>query len=140
MTTQAGAATQRHRLIVAPADAGERLDRYLAQRLASEMDGLSRSRLKALIEAGHIAVGAPNALQPVREPSRKVKAGDTIEVFVPEAASATPLPQAIPFDILYEDDDLLVLDKPAGLVVHPAPGNLDMTLVNALLAHCGDSL
>jgi 23S rRNA pseudouridine1911/1915/1917 synthase len=140
MTTQAGAAPQRHRLIVAPADGGERLDRYLALRLAGGIDGLSRSRLKALIEAGHIAIGSRETLQPVREPSRKVKAGEIIEIFLPEAEPATPLPQAIALTILYEDDDLLVLDKPAGLVVHPAPGNPDMTLVNALLAHCGPSL
>src|SRR5262245_66239409 len=72
--------------------------------------------------------------------SRKVKAGEVYEISVPEAVAAAPLPQPIPLDILHEDDDLLVLDKPAGLVVHPAPGNPDGTLVNALLAHCGASL
>lgn len=140
MTKQAGADSQRHRLIVAPDQAGQRLDRYLAEQFASGMDGLSRSRLKQLIEAGHVAIGQRGSLQPVREPSRKVKAGETIEVLVPPSTPATPEAQHIALTILYEDDDLLVLDKPAGLVVHPAPGNLDMTLVNALLAHCGDSL
>lgn len=138
MTTQA--APQRHRLVVAPAQGGERLDRYLAERLAGAIDGLSRSRVKALIEAGHVAIGGERGLQPVREPARKVKAGETVEILVPEAAPATPLPQAIALDILHEDEDLLVLNKQAGLVVHPAAGNPDMTLVNALLAHCGDSL
>jgi 23S rRNA pseudouridine1911/1915/1917 synthase len=138
MTTQA--APRRHRLIVAPDQAGQRLDRHLADHLASSVDGLSRSRLKALIEAGHVSLGSRIDLKPVREPSRKVKAGETIDVLLPEAEAATPLPQHIALTILYEDADLLVLEKPAGLVVHPAPGNPDMTLVNALLAHCGDSL
>lgn len=139
-TTRAGDAAKRHRLIVAPDQAGQRLDRYLADQFAAGMDGLSRSRLKALIEGGHVAIGQRGSIQPVREPSRKVKAGETIEVLVPPSAPATPEAQHIALAILYEDDDLLVLDKPAGLVVHPAPGNPDMTLVNALLAHCGDSL
>lgn len=140
MTTQA--APPRHRLVVAPEHAGERLDRYLAERLAPAIDGLSRSRLKALIEAGHVTLAAAQGSdpQPVREPSRKVKPGDTIALVLPEATPAEPLPQDIALAVLYEDDDLLVLDKPAGLVVHPAPGNPDHTLVNALLAHCGDSL
>ena len=76
----------------------------------------------------------------IEEPSRKVKTGDRFVVDIPEPEPAIPLPQALDLDILYEDSDLLVLNKPAGLVVHPAPGNPDHTLVNALLAHCGDSL
>jgi 23S rRNA pseudouridine1911/1915/1917 synthase len=135
MTAQATTPRQ-HRLVVASDQGGQRLDRYLAEQLAAAIDGLSRSRVKALIEAGHIAIGQ----QAVREPSRKVKPGDTVELTLPEAAPAVPQPQAIALNILYEDRDLLVLDKQAGLVVHPAPGNPDMTLVNALLAHCGDSL
>jgi len=73
----------------------------------------------------------------VTEPAEPARAGFTYTLLLPEPASATPLPQAIPFPILYEDRDLIVLDKPSGLVVHPAPGNRDGTLVNALLAHCG---
>ncbi len=143
MTTQA--APQRHRLVVAPEHAGERLDRYLAARLGPAIDGMSRSRLKALIEAGHVSLGPAargtgDDLQPVREPSRKVKPGEIVDIVLPDAAPAEPQPQAIALSILHEDDDLLVLDKRAGLVVHPAPGNPDRTLVNALLAHCGDSL
>ena len=76
----------------------------------------------------------------VRDPSEPVQAGMSYTLTVPEAAPATPQPENIPLTILYEDADLVVIDKPAGLVVHPAPGNYEGTLVNALLAHCGDSL
>jgi 23S rRNA pseudouridine1911/1915/1917 synthase len=78
----------------------------------------------------------PNAVR-VTEPSEPARAGATYTLIIPRPASAAPRPEAIPFPILYEDRDLIVLDKPAGLVVHPAPGNRDGTLVNALLAHCG---
>jgi 23S rRNA pseudouridine1911/1915/1917 synthase len=122
----------RHEIEVAEQEAGERLDRVLAARL----DGLSRSRLKALIEEGRVAAGGVT----IREPSRKVKPGERFVVEVPEAAPATPEPQEMALDIRFEDAHLLVLDKPAGLVVHPAPGSPDRTLVNALLAHCGESL
>jgi 23S rRNA pseudouridine1911/1915/1917 synthase len=119
--------------ITLPADTRpERLDRALARLLPA----LSRSRLKALIEAGQVSRdGAP-----VREPSTKVKAGQNFAIIIPNPQPATPAAQPIALTILYEDDDLIVIDKPAGLVVHPAPGNLDLTLVNALLAHCGESL
>jgi 23S rRNA pseudouridine1911/1915/1917 synthase len=93
--------------------------------------------VKSLIESRRVALaGGPT----IEEPSRKVKTGERYVVDIPEPAPAEPLPQARDLEILYEDADLLVLDKPAGLVVHPAPGNPDNTLVNALLAHCGDSL
>ena len=108
---------------------GGRLD----QALANALGDLSRSRLKALIGAGAVSLdGAP-----VTEPSRKVHPGQRYVVALPEPVTATPAPQAIALDILFEDADIVVLDKPAGLVVHPAPGNPDRTLVNALLAHCG---
>src|SRR5580692_2763633 len=116
-------ATERH--------AGERIDRFLADALGT----LSRSRVKALIEEGRLRVEAG----PVTQPAEAVRAGVTYTLDVPAPVAANPRPQAIPFPILYEDADLIVLDKPAGLVVHPAPGNLDGTLVNALLAHCGPS-
>ena len=119
--------------VVAGADAaGSRTDRFLADAIGD----LSRSRVKSLIEAG--AVRRQGAL--VRNPAETVHAGDHFSLQRPCPVAAIPLPQAIPFTILYEDSDLIVLDKPAGLVVHPAPGNEDGTLVNALLAHCGDSL
>jgi 23S rRNA pseudouridine1911/1915/1917 synthase len=113
-------------------DAGARLDVVLSRRLP----GLSRSRLKTLIEGGHVSSGAAA----VTAPSHRVKAGEAFLVTVPPAAPAIPIGQAIDLDIVYEDADLIVIDKPAGLVVHPAPGNPDRTLVNALIAHCGDSL
>ncbi len=97
---------------------------------------LSRSRVKALIEAGR----ASRDGAPLRDPAEKVRAGARYTLSLPPPALARPEPQAIPLAILYEDADLIVLDKPAGLVVHPAPGNPDATLVNALLAHCGDTL
>ncbi len=114
------------------ADAGARLDRLLAARL----EDLSRSRLKGLIEAGMVSAdGAP-----VREPSTRVKAGQTFAIVIPETVPATPEGQVMALDVVYEDADIIVIDKPAGMVVHPAPGNPDRTLVNALIAHCGVSL
>ena len=114
------------------ADAGARLDRFLADHVA----GLSRSRIKALIVGGHVAADQSAA----SDPAQPVQPGVTYALRPPPTVGVTPQPQAIAFPILFEDRDLLVLDKPAGLVVHPAPGNEDGTLVNALLAHCGDAL
>ncbi|MGH6947037.1 MAG: pseudouridine synthase, partial [Kiloniellales bacterium] len=128
----AGTASSRHCLTVAAAEAGLRIDRLLAAHLPA----LSRSRLKALIEGGGLSLAGAK----VEEPSRRVKPGERYELAVPVAAPARPVGQAIPLAILYEDEHLIVVDKPAGLVVHPAPGNPDRTLVNALIAHCGESL
>ncbi len=123
---------ERHVLTVAPEEAGERVDRLLSRRLPA----LSRARLKRLIEAGALALdGAP-----LRSPSAKPRAGQVIALEVPPAEAPEPEGQAIPLAIVYEDEALIVVDKPAGLVVHPAPGNPDRTLVNALIAHCGPSL
>lgn len=119
-------------VVAGPEHAGSRTDRFLADVIGD----LSRSRVKSLIESGAVRRGA--AL--VRNPAEAVRFGDQFSVQRPIPIAAIPQPQAIPFTILYEDADLIVLDKPAGLVVHPAPGNEDGTLVNALLAHCGDSL
>jgi 23S rRNA pseudouridine1911/1915/1917 synthase len=115
-----------------PEDAGERLDRVLAARL----DGLSRTRLKQLILEGSITQDGAT----VSDPSMRVKPGQSFDIAIPDPVADRPEPQAMALDIRFEDAYLLVLEKPAGLVVHPAPGNLDKTLVNALLAHCGDSL
>lgn len=116
---------------------GERLDRALQRHLPD----LSRSRLKQLILSGQVSArGAAPDANVIRDPARKVKQGQTFVVILPEPEAATPQPQAIPLDIRFEDAHLIVIDKPAGLVVHPAPGNPDGTLVNALIAHCGDSL
>jgi 23S rRNA pseudouridine1911/1915/1917 synthase len=111
---------------------GQRLDRFLADAIGT----LSRSRVKSLIEQGQLRRDG----QPLTEPADPVRPGATYQLDLPAPLPATPEPQHIPFTILYEDADLIVLDKPAGLVVHPAPGNYDGTLVNALLAHCGPSL
>ena len=111
---------------------GVRVDRFLADALGT----LSRSRVKTLIEQGH----ARSNGRVVREPAEAVRPGATYVLELPPPVPAVPQAQPIPFPILYEDPDLIVLDKPAGLVVHPAPGNQDGTLVNALLAHCGAQL
>ena len=113
-------------------EAGWRLDRFLAVKLPD----LSRSRLKNLIETGAVALGPAT----IRDANHRIKPGETYVVTVPPPVAAEPLGQDIPLTVVYEDDDLIVIDKPAGLVVHPAAGNLDGTLVNALIAHCGASL
>ena len=123
---------QRLEVIVEGSEGSPRLDRVLAAHLAE----LSRSRLKALILAGRVAV--KSAL--VRDPAYHVGRGDTITIDVPEPVAAAPQGEDIALDIVYEDDDLVVIDKPAGLVVHPGAGHETGTLVNALIAHCGDSL
>jgi len=137
---------------VVPAElGGERLDRAIAVQAPSlGLPALSRSRVKALIEQGMVTVIAPEttnaeagsdkAAVTIDDPSYRVKPGQEIGLTVPPAEDAVPQGQTIPLDIVYEDADLLVLNKPAGMVVHPAPGNPDQTLVNALIAHCGDSL
>ena len=109
-----------------------RLDRVLAQHLPE----LSRSRLKALILAGHVSTGTA----PVRDPAYHTAPGETITIDVPEVTEAEPRGEEIPLRIIYEDDDIIVIDKPKGLVVHPGAGHATGTLVNALIAHCGASL
>ncbi len=104
--------------------------------LAVRCPDLSRSRLKALILAGSVSVGTA----PLRDPAYHVAPGDTITIDVPEAAPAEPGPENIALAIVYEDADIIVIDKPKGLVVHPAAGHETGTLVNALIAHCGASL
>jgi len=117
---------------VEAAERGERLDRLLARRFGD----LSRTRLKHLVEAGQVSVDGAT----IKDPSLRVKPGQRCAVTLPAPVADAPAAQAMPLDIRYEDADLIVLEKPAGLVVHPAPGNPDRTLVNALLAHCGESL
>jgi 23S rRNA pseudouridine1911/1915/1917 synthase len=115
---------------------GQRLDQYLGGRPELIAESLSRTRIQALIEAGHVRLdGAPAA-----QVKTKLRAGQAIEIDVPDAAPPEPKGEDIALDILFEDDSLVVLDKPAGLVVHPGAGNETGTLVNALIAHCGDSL
>jgi 23S rRNA pseudouridine1911/1915/1917 synthase len=115
-----------------PGDAGARLDRLLAARIGE----MSRTRLKHLVEEGRVSLEGAT----IKDPSLRVKPGQTFVLSLPPPVADRPEPQAMDLAILYEDAHLLVIDKPAGLVVHPAPGNPDRTLVNALLAHCGESL
>ncbi len=119
-------------MTVDAADAGVRLDAVLARALPA----FSRNRIKDLILAGAAAINGQTA----GEPKLKVKLGDSLTLTAPEPVDAEPLPEDIALDILYEDDQLIVINKPVGMVVHPAAGNLTGTLVNALLFHCGDSL
>ena len=123
---------QRLEVIVEGSEGSPRLDRVLAARLAD----LSRSRLKALILDGQVTVKDA----PVRDPAYHVSRGDTITIDVPAPVAAEPQGEDIALDIVYEDDDLVVIDKPDGLVVHPGAGHETGTLVNALIAHCGESL
>lgn len=132
MKQTASESGQLQTITVAGDEGSARLDRVLAARLPE----LSRSRLKALILAGQISLRDA----PILDPAYHVAPGDTITIRVPPPVSAEPEPENIPLDIIYEDDDIIVIDKPRGLVVHPAAGHETGTLVNALIAHCGNSL
>jgi 23S rRNA pseudouridine1911/1915/1917 synthase len=118
--------------VLASEMAGWRLDRALAAAVPT----LSRERLKALVSSGEVTVDGRQE----RDPARKVKGGEAVSVIIPPASPSEAISQDIPLDIRFEDDHLLVVEKPAGLVVHPAAGNLDGTLVNALLHHCAGRL
>ncbi|MFL9501721.1 RluA family pseudouridine synthase [Rhodopseudomonas palustris] len=119
-------------MVVAGDEGSPRLDRVLAARCPE----LSRSRLKALILDGRVAIAG----NPVRDPAYHASPGETITIDVPPPVPAEPAGEAIALDIVYEDADIIVLNKPRGLVVHPAAGHETGTLVNALIAHCGASL
>ncbi len=120
--------------VVSDTTAGGRLDRFLAD----AWPDLSRARVISLIQAGAVQVDPPQAKPLI--PASKVRAGEVYIAVPPPPLEAEPQPEAIPLTVIYEDADLIVIDKPAGLTVHPAPGNYTGTLVNALLHHCGDSL
>jgi len=122
--------------VVEPENAGERLDRFLSRSAEAAGQTLSRTRLKALIEAGEVTVNGVVAL----DPAKKVLAGARLEVEPPPPEDSPLVGEDIPLDVVFEDDHLIVLDKPAGLVVHPAAGHATGTLVQALIGHCGDSL
>ena len=109
---------------------GERLDAFAARE-----SGLTRSQIQRIAGDGMITVNGTPASK-----NDRLKKGDLVEIFLPEAEDADAVPENIPLDIVYEDDDLIVVNKPCGMVVHPAPGHPNGTLVNALLWHCGDSL
>jgi 23S rRNA pseudouridine1911/1915/1917 synthase len=122
-----------HRSIRIPdEETGGRLDRLLAAHIGD----LSRTRLKGLIEAGAVTVDG----RTIRDPGYRVNSAAAIDVDVPPPVPATPSAEAIPLNVVFEDDDIIVIDKPSGLVVHPAAGHWTGTLVNALIAHCGTSL
>lgn len=111
--------------------ANERLDKFLSDNI----DGISRSYAAKLITDGMVCINGKNA-----EKKYKIKGGELIEVDVPEPENIEVLPEDIPLNIVYEDKDLIVVNKPQGMVVHPAAGNYNGTLVNALMYHCGDEL
>ena len=114
-------------------DALTRLDVFLAEN--DQLAELSRSHIQKLIKSGHVLVNRETA-----KSGRRLNVGDCIDISVPEPEPLLIEPENIPLDILYEDEDLLVVNKPKGMVVHPAPGHTSGTLVNALMYHCGDSL
>jgi 23S rRNA pseudouridine1911/1915/1917 synthase len=124
--------SKRIAVVVPPSAAGTRLDAFVAGAVAD----LSRVRAKSLILDGQVTIGGATIV----EPRKPVKSGDQVEFTVPPPLPAKPEGEAIALDVVFEDDELIVIDKPAGLVVHPAAGNWTGTLVNALIAHCGDSL
>ena len=121
---------------VDPTGAGERLDRFLGRAAAERRLALSRTRIKALIEAGEVTVDAATA----RDPAARLVEGAKIRFEAPPPEDAPLKGENLPLDVVFEDAHLIVIDKPAGLVVHPAPGHAEGTLVNALISHCGDSL
>jgi 23S rRNA pseudouridine1911/1915/1917 synthase len=122
-------------ITVPPGAEGERIDRLMANTLPDR----SRTFLKRLIEDGCLTASDDGG-RTIVEPSYRVKPGERFFLQIPASVDPDPLGEDIPLDVIFEDDDLIVIDKPAGLVAHPAPGNLTGTLVNALIAHCGDSL
>ena len=122
---------EQREFVVEQETAGQRIDRFLS----GEDTGLSRSALQALVADGHVQCNGKTVAK-----SLKLKAGDTVLLEIPDAKPIEAVPQEIPLDIVYEDAHLLVVNKPKGMVVHPAPGNPDGTLVNALLYHCAGQL
>jgi len=121
------------KVLIAEEDAEGRLDSWLTTAVEGDF---SRNRLKSLIEQGAVTVNGVA----ITEPKKKIRPGDRVEINMPEPEDPEPQGEDIPLDVLYEDEDLIVLVKPAGLVVHPGAGNWTGTLVNALIHHCGDSL
>ena len=118
-------------LMIEATESAERIDALLAR----SVEGLTRSAAQRLLEQGAVTLQG----KPVKK-NHKTSPGETFEIVLPEPEPAEPEPEDIPLDVRYEDDDLIVVNKPRGMVVHPAPGHPNGTLVNALLCHCGDSL
>ncbi len=130
------AASSKYKVEITPETVDLRLDKALATLMVAQVPGLSRARIQALMAEGRVSFSG----KPETDGSRKVKADEVYVVDIPPPEKAEPEAQDIELNVIFEDEDLLVIDKPVGLVVHPAPGNRDKTLVNALLAHCGKSL
>lgn len=128
----AEAEADRRTFTVADANAGQRLDKFLA----TELPDISRSRVQGLIASGQVTLDGVA----IGDGGQKIKPGSFVSITVPPPAPALPAGEEIPLTVVYEDDQLIVIDKPAGLVVHPSAGHDTGTLVNALIAHCGDSL
>ncbi|MET1412639.1 RluA family pseudouridine synthase [Roseibium sp. HPY-6] len=120
------------RLTIDASDSGKRLDAVLA----AHVDALSRNRIQSLIKSGDVTVGGAKIV----EPKYRVNEGNAVVLILPEPEDPEPVGENIPIAVVYEDEHLIVIDKPAGLVVHPGAGNWTGTLVNALIYHCGDSL
>ncbi len=120
-----------YEFVIASEDSGKRLDKLLAEKIEDQ----TRSFIAKLIEGGEVLVNKAAAAK-----NYKLRPGDRVELKIPDPVNIEAVPENIPLDILYEDDDLIVVNKPKGMVVHPAAGNYSGTLVNALLYHCGDSL
>lgn len=123
-----------HTLLIGEEDQGERLDKVLATEL--EEFSLSRERIQSLIKDGMVILNQ----KPEHKPSTRLKDGDTIQISIPEAQPIALQPEAIPLEVVYEDDALLVVNKPSGMLTHPTGREQAGTLVNALLHHCGNSL
>ena len=139
-----------YKILADEEDDGFRLDKFLSVKIqnvkiqnTSDAPEISRSRLKNLIKDGNVLLskksGTDSAAK-IADPSYRVKCGESFTIEIPELIEATPQAEKIPLEIIFEDEHLIVINKPAGMVVHPAPGNYEGTLVNALLGHCGDTL
>jgi 23S rRNA pseudouridine1911/1915/1917 synthase len=128
--------TDTYSITVTEDTAGVRLDKLLTQHIP----GMSRSRLKNLINDKAVTLISASGARTIPTPSRTVKSGDQIEINIPDAVEPDPAAENIPLDVVFEDEHIILVNKPAGMVVHPAPGSPSGTLVNALLYHCGDSL
>ena len=122
---------EQHTFVPQEADSGKRVDSYLSE----QVDGMTRSAAQKLLEGNYVTIGG----QPLRK-NYKICGGETLLVELPPVREVDLVPQDLPLDIVYEDDDMIVLNKARGMVVHPAAGNWDGTLVNALMFHCGDRL
>jgi 23S rRNA pseudouridine1911/1915/1917 synthase len=137
MSDKENSSNDRREAFADESHAGWRLDRFLAQSLPD----FSRSRLQQLLEGGAVSLVAPHQqVITIKDANHRVKPGDAFTLVVPPVAPAIPQGEDIPLTVIHEDKDLIVIDKPAGLVVHPAAGNPDGTLVNALIGHCGEDM